>query len=502
MAKVWFIGTGSPARNGNVIEPLVNGEVAWKDVLATILTAQESIHLAYWMMHLDHELDRPAALTFKDPVDRQANTLHDILLKQADRGVRVRILLWVLASMTPAVTANEIARWVLMPSLAPASMAALLDFRVLKYALQGKFQLLLEPHPTVSIGSWHQKTIVVDGRVAYVGGMNTRENDWDESAHRVFEYRRTPHATTGSQRSTLSAKREQPKFAPRHDFATHIEGPLVMDVQNNFVQRWNQAIDDKRLFSAGLVKLAMRSSQPTASGKKRGQIVRTVPAYPAVPMGEKGCMELYQRAIRNAEKYIYIEDQYFRSGIMAQELASAVRKNPKLIVLVVTQPDQFADIEWAEIGIGTLTTYWTHDAFVTIQKALPSFCLFELIMNDVDASGNQVYVRANTHAKMMIVDDEWYTIGSCNLNDRGFLFEGEINVGVADAEDAFKLRMQLFSAHLQTPCPAKIEDAAKLWYDHAAKNVTAMKAKTKPVSHVFSFAQSGPVLPIAPRTWF
>jgi cardiolipin synthase len=300
----------------------------------------------------------------------------------------------------------------------------------------------------------------------------------------------------------MSAKRQQPKFAPRHDFATHIEGPLVMDVQNNFIQRWNQAIDDGRLFSTGLVKLAMRSSPPSASGKKRGQVVRTMPAYKAVPMGEKGCMELYQRAIRNAEKYIYIEDQYFRSPIIAKELATAVRKNPNLILVVVTQPDMFADIEWAGIGIGTLTTYWTHDAFLTIRKELPNFCLFELIVNDVDASGTQLYVRVNTHAKLMIVDDEWYTIGSCNLNDRGFLFEGEINIGVADAEDAFKLRMQLFSDHLQTPCPAKIEDAVKLWYDHAAKNVAAMKAKTKPVSRVFSFAQGGPLLPIAPRTYF
>src|SRR5689334_20704776 len=126
-----------------------------------------------------------------------------------------------------------------------------------------------------------------------------------------------PHDSSGSQRSKLGAKREQPKYPPRHDFSTHIEGPLVMDVQNNFIQRWNRAIDDRRLLSAGATRLSPMTSPPTNKGSKTGQIVRTMPAYAAVLAREKGCMALYQQAIRNAEKYIYIEDQYFRSGIIA-----------------------------------------------------------------------------------------------------------------------------------------------------------------------------------------
>ena len=123
---------------------------------------------------------------------------------------------------------------------------------------------------------------------------------------------------------------------------TRIEGALVMDVQNNFISRWNGAIDNKNSFYRKLTKLSAVTTPPKSSGSKSGQITRTMPKYPPTPLGETGCYEMYIRAIQNAEKYIYIEDQYFRSHRIAQELANACRKNPNLILVVVTPPDYAA----------------------------------------------------------------------------------------------------------------------------------------------------------------
>lgn len=507
MSANWFVSTGTPARGGNHIKPLVDGENAWLEVLGALNSAKETIHLVFWMMHLDHELDRPVPDEFKDPIDREKYTFFNLLMRKREEGVKIRILLWILPNIPS--TETEMLKLLLPHPLDPLQLTKLsippailftLDPRVLIGAVRGHFDVLLEPHPLV-IGSWHQKTIVVDDKVAFVGGMNSKENDWD-SYHAVYDYRRMPHSSSGKERLARKSKKEETKFSPRHDLMARIDGPLIRDVQNNFVARWNQAIDDKRFFYRNLVKLGSMTGTPSGSGSQSGQIIRTMPPnYAPTPMGEKGCLETYQQAIRNAETYIYIEDQYFRSDTIASEIARAAQKNPRLIVIVVTMPDMLAELDWAQIGLATPTTYWTADSFKIIAQAIPNFTLFCLKVNDTNAKGEQIYVDVDLHAKIMIVDDQWYTIGSCNVNERGFLYEGEMNVGVHDPSGAYSLRHRLWSEHLQVSCPKSITAATKLWYEHARLNVDAEKSKAVPTSRIFSFAQNGPLLPMLPKTW-
>jgi phosphatidylserine/phosphatidylglycerophosphate/cardiolipin synthase-like enzyme len=509
MAKQWYNRSGTGPRNGNAIVPLVDGEETWLDILAALRAARQTIHLMFWMMHLDHELDRPASLEFRDPADREKSTLHTALLDAQRRGVTIRILLWV-PSTIPATELDvlKLLAGSLIPTLgplklaaAPLSIAAFLDLRILKYALSKHFQVLIEQHPTHAIGSWHQKTVIVDGMLAYAGGMNARQNDWD-SRHAVYDYRRMPHDTKGAERSKLKASRVGTNYPPRHDFMTRIEGPLVMDVHNNFVARWNQAIDNKNFFSSGLSKLSAMTSPPSGPEAKSGQIVRTMPKYPATRLGETGCYDMYVRAIQNAEKYIYIEDQYFRSNRIATALASACSANPALILVVVTPPDYLADWDEVDLALASPSTYWSADTFNIIKAAVPEFCLFYLQVSDIDANGRRTFVPVDTHAKIMIVDDEWYTIGSCNINERGFLYEGELNISVNHPEDSYALRRRLWTEHLQTACPADIVDATRLWYEHATENYKAQKDGRQPRSRVFPFGQAGPILPATRKSWF
>lgn len=501
----WFASVGSPASDKNLIRPLVDGERAWEDVLKEIGRAKKSINLAFWMMHLDHELERDATYEFKDPSDRKRFTLHDILIKKVEEGVKVRILLWIL----PTIPTTE-AEWInmLLPgptkiitnTIRVTSILALLDLRILQLALLRKFDVILEPHPTKTIGSWHQKTITIDNNVAFVGGMNARENDWD-SFHAVYDYRRMPHSSSGKKRRSLESSKKEPKFPPRHDFQARIEGPLVNDIHNNFVSRWNQGIADKRFYTSKLSKLATSSFPSQGAHSTTGQIVRTMPAYPATPLGEKGCFEIYTKAIRKAKQYIYIENQYFRSPTISQELANAARKNPKLIVIVVTLPDMLAVSEALGFGLASPSTYWTDKALQTLEKAIPNWHPFKLMVSDVDAAGDRIYVDVDTHAKLMIIDDAWYTIGSCNVNERGFIYEGEMNVAAVDSKEAHRLRKRVWNEHLQMKTPNDIGKATKLWYDHARKNLDAMKKKRKPLSHVYAFSQNGPLLPMVPKSW-
>jgi phosphatidylserine/phosphatidylglycerophosphate/cardiolipin synthase-like enzyme len=492
----WFTTTGTLPGDGT-FTPLIDGEAAWSAVGAAIAGAEQTIHMNFWMMHLDHELDRPSSLTFKDPAARQSRTLDSILLNKSDDGIKVRIILWV----PPTIPSTEKELLRLLLPMAPASILLMLDLRLVRYAIAGEIELLLEPHPgRGGIGSWHQKTIVLDDNIAFVGGMNAKQNDWDAS-HDVYDYRRTPHNTTGHQRLDMSGKLEKTEYAPRHDFMVRIEGPLVQDVQNNFIQRWNQAIADQRFFSRNLVPIP-KSQLPVSSGAKKGQIVRTMPKYSATPMGERGCWEIYESAITNAQKYIYIEDQYFRSGELAEKLALACTRNRSLILIVVTMPDYLVDPDLVGIGWASPSTPWTAAAFNTLAAAIPGFCFFHLQASALDIKGKRIFVPFSTHAKLMIVDDQWYTIGSCNINVRGFEDEGELNIAVNEPAEALKLRQALWSEHLMAPCPGDIVAAAKLWYDHATRNFAAEQKKVAPVSRVFPFVQDGPLLPIVPKGWF
>ena len=185
-----------------------------------------------------------------------------------------------------------------------------------------------------------------------------------------------------------------------------------------------------------------------------------------------------------------------------KELATAVGTNKNLILIVVTQPDYLSEVEVEDFWkVASVSSYWTASAYNTIKAAARDFTMFYLQVSDLDDKGKQIFKPINLHAKIMIVDDVWYTVGSCNVNDRGFQTEGELNVAVFH-DSAKELRNKLFTEHLQTACPDDIKAAGKLWFQHAQDNHNAWKNRTVPKSRVYPFAQAGPALPVVPSSWF
>ncbi len=474
-----FTTIGTPQRKNNLVTPWVDGEDAWKSVSSELIAAKKTIHMTWWMMANDFELLRPVADTFKSPHDRDYSTIRSILLKKHYDGVKVRILLW------------------------DVPFPYVIDNQLRLFGKSGIFELMYESHPTKTIGSWHQKTVIIDDTVAFVGGMNTRENDWDTSAHVLYNYRRTPHSSSGSDRSRWLAQKTLPEYKPRHDLMAIIRGPLVQDVAANFSQRWNYALSTDISFSRLATPTATPSSLPTKpQGNIVGQVSRTMPSgYVPLPSGEQGILDTYIRAIRSAKEYIYIEDQYFRSQVLAKELAIALGKNNNLILIVITQPDYASNIDPDEYWkIAGISTKWTAVAFDTIRAVRKDFCMFYLQVTDVDSKGKTIFQPINLHAKIMIVDDVWYTVGSCNVNDRGFQYEGEINVSVLH-QSSKNLRKKLVSEHLVTACPDNHKDAFKLWFDHSAVNHQSWKENNVPKSRVFPFVQKGPLFTPFPHDW-
>ncbi|MEJ2099478.1 MAG: phospholipase D-like domain-containing protein [Desulfobacterales bacterium] len=95
----------------------------------------------------------------------------------------------------------------------------------------------------------------------------------------------------------------------------------------------------------------------------------------------------------------------------------------------------------------------------------------------------------------MIVDDEWLTVGSANINERGFKYEAEINAAILDKKTARDLRIRLMAEHLKIPAaeaPLKLGDidaAFNLWEQHCIANQQSRTNGQMAASNVHHFNQ-------------
>lgn len=259
-------------------------------------------------------------------------------------------------------------------------------------------------------GTSHDKVLVVDDRLAFVNGIDPTTLPVDR-----FDFRDHP---------------------PRggmgwHDLGVRLRGPVVEDVAAHFRRRWETA--------AGERLPAARPPKP--EGEVRAQLVSTVPEgrYPSLPRGSFRVLHAYLDALRRARRLIYVETEFLWSSELVAVIANRLRRPPcdefRVVVMVPAYPlagvdrtrGQLAILDAADAGAGRLLacTLYSHGK----------------------AGSFPVYV----HAKACIVDDDWMTIGSANLNDNSMFKATEANVVIAESELVRQTRERLWAEHLEVP---------------------------------------------------
>jgi phosphatidylserine/phosphatidylglycerophosphate/cardiolipin synthase-like enzyme len=254
----------------------------------------------------------------------------------------------------------------------------------------------------------HEKLVIVDDRVAYVGGLDL--------------------TSFGGDRLDSDEHRRRPGIG-WHDACMRVEGPLVHDVAEHFRLRWPGALDPP--------------GPPAVARGVEAQLVRTVPErlYDGLPGGEFSILESYKRALRSAQHFVYLESQFLWSPELTEILVEKLREPPRpdfrVLVLLPAKPNNGRDDTRGQLGVLVRAAKDGGDGDRFLAGTL------------FQPNGRLVYV----HAKVGIVDDRWLTVGSANLNEHSLFNDTEVNVVVRDEGLARAARTKLWSEHLE-------EDAA------------------------------------------
>ena len=233
-------------------------------------------------------------------------------------------------------------------------------------------------------------------------------------------------------------------------FFIFITKELKRDVVHNFVQRWNEATEKDGEYGSypqkpkpGDLKYPSEQPHQVSDGNVKVQITRTIPSsvYSSIDGGEFSIRESYLNAINNAKKYIYLENQYFFDTdshfSVIRALVYAAYRGVKIFVIIPANPD--------------FTKLFSFE-FLREIKNHPNIYVYTLATskkNNEKRKSKYIYNDIYIHAKLFIVDDDWYSIGSANISFASLRTDSEINVAVWDREGAKALRKQLWQEHLE-----------------------------------------------------
>jgi len=303
--------------------------------------------------------------------------------------------------------------------------------------------------------SHHQKIVVVDDRVAFVGGIDLGRRRWDTSAHRAAEPRRTTPA--GS------------RYPPFHDVQAMVSGPAARALGEVARERWRTATGDAVEPPPECADRWPDGLEPAVEGLDL-RVVRTVPAHDG--QGEVRETESWLlEAIGRAEEHIWIESQYLTSEVVADALADRLRTRPGLTVAAVTARENPGWLEKA--AMGALRARFL--ARLSGARAEGRFGVYWPRVGDGPPP--------NVHSKLLVADDTFAYVGSANLSNRSMGLDTECGLAIdasrrEDARAALRtLRLRLLSEHLGLPRERLEREIGKAGHPVAA--IEALRGGTR-----------------------
>lgn len=377
-----------------------------------MLKARQQIILVGWDFDSRIFLDREAP--DEEPIEGAPNELGRFIQWLAEQRPElcIHILKWdvgALKLLGRGTTLFRLARW--------------MWHKRITFKLDGA-------HPKG--GSHHQKILVIDDALAFCGGIDMTADRWDTREHR--------HNHPDRRRPTTRRR-----YGPWHDATMAVDGDVA---------RALGVLARKRWAAAGGGELPIpRTGQdpwpPALDPQFRNVsigIARTLGEYgnrPEVRENERLFLDL----IRSASRFIYAENQYFASRVVAEAIAARLKERDEFEFVLINP--ETADGWLEEEVMGSARAELMH----SLGQEDGGQSRFR-VYTPVNKEGDDIYV----HAKIMIVDDRVLRVGSSNMNNRSMALDSECDLAVdadypgnATAGSAIEwIRAALMAEHLGT----------------------------------------------------
>lgn len=251
----------------------------------------------------------------------------------------------------------------------------------------------------------HQKSIVIDDAIAFVGGGDIGPDRWDTPEHLDDDPRRE------------KTRRDDACFDSRHEVMGMVDGPAAAAVGELFRERWRRATGEA-------LEPCPKVRRPRWPGPIRPGFTDidvglslTAAAWRGHPEVRE-CEALFVASIRAAKSCIYMENQYFTSPLIASELAKRLKEpdGPEVILVSTEHAPSYFD---------RMTMDRTRLEFIKTLKAADKHGRLQ-VYSPVTTLGRTIIV----HAKLTIVDDVLMRIGSANANNRSLGFDTECDLSL------------------------------------------------------------------------
>jgi cardiolipin synthase len=357
-------------QSNNRVELLENGEAYFPRVFEALRQAQSEILIE----------------TFILLEDKVGNELQSILIEAAQRGVRITMSL-------DGFGCGELS----------------IEFLAALSAAGVRLQIF-DPAP-LTLGllrtNWfrrlHRKIVVVDGKIAFLGGINF-------SADHLADF--GPEA--------------------KQDYAVEVQGPAVVDIHHFALLQSGRPAHAKYWWQR-----RRRRRSELASSEHDGQ-VRLV--YRDNRKHQTDIEEMYLQVLRNAQRRVVIANAYFFPGYrLLHEIRNAARRGVKVRLILQGQPDMLV----AKLAARLLYDYLLKDGVVIYE-----------------------YCDRPLHGKVALVDEEWSTVGSSNLDPLSLALNLEANVLIRDRafnRELFERLDELTREHCTT-MPENRTPRGRLWH--------------------------------------
>jgi phosphatidylserine/phosphatidylglycerophosphate/cardiolipin synthase-like enzyme len=283
-------------------------------------------------------------------------------------------------------------------------------------------------HPVYA--AQHQKVVCLDGKVAFVGGIDLTVMRWDTSGHTPSD----PHRHLP----------DDLPYVPVHDLQMAVDGDAAQAVCGVAAERWLAATGEQ------LSNLVCESDPwpeelvPDFRGTPVA-IARTASGWAEI---EK-CREieaLNLDALRSAQETIYIETQYLAESRIVDVLAAHLRNDagPEVVVLV-TRATHGALEKWIMGG--------NRNRMIRKLRRADRFDRFRVFYPKVRERDAECEILI--HSKLVIVDNKFIRIGSSNMNRRSMGLDAECDLAIEAIDDEasekiVEIRNRLVAEHVGT----------------------------------------------------